>query len=136
MTLAAGTELGPWTVEHVDPDKMKIFAVVLADPNPIHLDPAAAKSAGLGDRVVNQGPASFGYVLNMLREAAPEAFIRDLNVRLTANVFAGDTVHAAGQIDSIEERDGEQVLTCRVWLDVDGGRRALDGTATLVLPKA
>ena len=74
MIMSAGSELGPWTVDHVDPDKMKVFAEVLADPNPIHLDPQAVIDAGLGDRVINQGPASFGYVLNMLHDAAPLFF--------------------------------------------------------------
>jgi 3-hydroxybutyryl-CoA dehydratase len=134
MTLSVGTKLGPWTIEHVDPEKMKTFAVVLADPNPIHLDPEAVKAAGLGDRVVNQGPASFGYVLNMLRDSVPGASIRDFNVRLTANVFGGDTVTAAGEVESIQNVGEDQQATCRVWLDVEGGRRALDGTASLILP--
>jgi len=132
--LQAGSTLGPWTVEHIDPEKMKIFAVVLADPNPIHLDPAAVQAAGLGDRVINQGPASFGYVLNMLRESAPGARIRDLDVRLSSNVLGGDRVTASGEVLEVAEVDGERRLRCSVWLDVDGGRRALQGTATLVLP--
>jgi acyl dehydratase len=134
MTLGPGSDLGPWTIEHVDPEKMKVFAVVLADPNPIHLDPEAVRRAGLGDRVINQGPASFGYVLNMLREAAPGASIRDLNVRLTANVHGGDRVIAAGRVESAAEVEGERRLECSVWLDVEGGRRALQGTATLAIP--
>jgi 3-hydroxybutyryl-CoA dehydratase len=133
MPMSSGTELGPWTVDHVDPAKMKIFAEVLADPNPIHLDPEAVAAAGLGDRVVNQGPASFGYVLNMLREALPGATIRDLDVRLTANVFGGDRVTVAGRVESIEHVGSEQNLTCSVWVDVEGGRRALQGVARLVL---
>jgi 3-hydroxybutyryl-CoA dehydratase len=132
---AVGTALGPWTIEHVDPEKMKTFAVVLADPNPIHLDPEAVKAAGLGDRVINQGPASFGYVLNMLREAFPGAAIRDLNVRLSANVFGGDRVTAAGEVRSNDREGGEERVVCDVWLDVEGGRRALQGTAVLVLPR-
>lgn len=136
MTVEPGTELGPWTVEHVEPEKMKTFAVVLADPNPIHLDPEAVKVAGLGDRVINQGPASFGYVLNMLRDALPGATIRDLNVRLSANVFGGDRVIAGGRVDHVRRDDGDQLVSCSVWLDVDGGRRALQGTATVSLPSA
>jgi 3-hydroxybutyryl-CoA dehydratase len=134
MALEPGAELGPWTVESVDPGKMKTFAVVLADPNPIHLDPEAVRAAGLGDRVINQGPASFGYVLNMLLEAAPGASIRDLRVRLMANVYGGDHVTAGGTVDAVEEADGERRLACSVWLDVEGGKRALQGTATLVSP--
>ncbi|MHB8736479.1 MAG: MaoC/PaaZ C-terminal domain-containing protein, partial [Terriglobales bacterium] len=53
ITLEPGAELGPLTIERIDPEKMKIFAVVLDDPNPIHLDPAAVRAAGLGDRVIS-----------------------------------------------------------------------------------
>jgi 3-hydroxybutyryl-CoA dehydratase len=129
MALEAGTELGPWTIESVDPEKMKLFAVALDDPNPIHLDPEAVKAAGLGDRVINQGPAGLGYLINMLRAAAPGARVQALRVRFTANVFGGDHVVAAGVVDAVE--DGR--ASCRVWLDVSGGKRALAGTATLVL---
>lgn len=131
MALEAGSELGPWIVESVDPEKMKMFAIALDDPNPIHLDPEAVKAAGLGDRVINQGPASFGYVLNMLREAAPGGRVRDLRVRLSANVVSGNRVVAGGLVDSIENGRAH----CRVWLDVTGGKRALTGTATLELPE-
>jgi acyl dehydratase len=130
MAIEAGTQLGPRVIESVDPEKMKTFAVALADPNPIHLDPEAVKAAGLGDRVINQGPAGLGYLLNMLREAVPGAGVEDLKVRFTANVFGGDRVEAAGVVESVT--DGR--ATCRVWLDVTGGKRALSGTATLVLP--
>jgi acyl dehydratase len=103
---------------------------VLDDPNPIHLDPEAVRALGMGDRVVNQGPANFAWVLDMLREAVPGAEILDLKVRLLANVFAEDRVVAAGRVEAVE--DGR--VSCSVWLDVDGGSRAVDGTATLILP--
>jgi 3-hydroxybutyryl-CoA dehydratase len=135
MTPSVGRELGPWRVESIDPERMKVFAVVLADPNPIHLDRAAVRRAGLGERVINQGPASFGYVLNMLRESLPDAILRDLNVRLTTNVFEGDGVTAAGLIEREVVVDGERQLVCQVWLDTDDGRRAVEGTARLALPQ-
>ena len=128
MALEAGTELGPLTIESVSPEHMKTLAVVLDDPNPIHLDPEAVKALGMGDRVINQGPAGVGYVLNMLAAAAPEATVTDLDVRFMANVLGGDKVIAAGMVDAVGD-DG--VATCSVWLDVDGGKRAIDGTATL-----
>jgi 3-hydroxybutyryl-CoA dehydratase len=132
--LDAGSELGPLVIESVSPEAMKALAVLLDDPNPIHLDPAAVKALGMGDRVVNQGPANFAYVLDMLRAAAPGAVIHDLRVRLLANVFGSDRVVAAGRVESASEHDGERHLACSVWLDVSGGARAVDGTATLVLP--
>jgi 3-hydroxybutyryl-CoA dehydratase len=131
MTLAAGSELGPLVIESVSAERMKTLAVVLADPNPIHLDPKAVRALGMGDRVINQGPANFDYVLDMLRAAAPDAEIRGLRVRLLANVRAEDRVTAAGRVESVEDADGERRLSCTVWLDVDGGARAVEGTATL-----
>jgi acyl dehydratase len=132
--LQPGAALGPWVVEHVDPERMKTLAVLLADPNPIHLDADAARRAGLGDRVVTQGPASVGFVLNMLADAVPGATIRDVRVRFTANVHGGDGVVAAGSVQQLEEVDDGRAVRCAVWLDVRDGPRALDGTATLFLP--
>jgi 3-hydroxybutyryl-CoA dehydratase len=114
-------ELGPLVIEAVSAESMKTLAVVLDDPNPIHL---------VGPRPINQGPANVAWMLDMLREAVPGARIRHLEVRLLANVFAGDKVRAAGRVETIE--DGCAV--CSVWLDVVGGARAVDGTATLILP--
>ena len=122
--------LGPLVIESVSAERMKTLAVVLADPNPIHLDPEAVRALGMGDRVVNQGPANFAWVLDMLREALPGAQVLDVKVRFLANVFAGDRVIAAGRVESVEAGRA----TCSVWLDVDGGARAIDGTATLILP--
>jgi acyl dehydratase len=110
---------------------MDVFAEILEDPNPIHLDPTAAAAAGLGERTINQGPANFGYVIDMLRESFPGAAIEDLNVRLLANVCADDRVTAAGRVEATQ--DGR--LQCAVWLDVEGGPRAIEGTATVVLPQ-
>jgi 3-hydroxybutyryl-CoA dehydratase len=130
-----GTQLGPRVIESVSGAAMHDIALVLDDPNPIHLSGEAAAAAGLGDRPVNQGPVNFGYVLDMLREAVPGAVVRDIRVRLLANVFAGDRVTAAGRVESVEpDRDGRFVARCAVWLDVDGGGRAVEGTALLVLP--
>jgi 3-hydroxybutyryl-CoA dehydratase len=126
--VAVGMALGPWTVEFVSPERMKDLAVLLADPNPIHLDPEAVKAVGLGDRVINQGPANCGYVMNMLREAFPDAEIERFEVRFLSNVLGGDRVIAAGEVESVAEGR----VDCRVWLDVDGGARALEGAATLL----
>ena len=130
---AVGDLLGPMTIDRVDPGGLKRLAVLLADPNPIHLDPEAARRAGLGDRVVVQGPASVGYLIDMLLATAPGAELRDLRVRFTANVHGDDRVVAAGRVTEIDEAGGERTLACAVWVDVDGGPRALEGGATLVL---
>ena len=61
-----GTELEPFVVDVVSAEKMKLMAALLHDPNPIHLDAEAVRGLGMGDRVVNQGPANQAYLVNML----------------------------------------------------------------------
>ena len=83
---------------------MKTFAVALADPNPIHLDPEAVKAAGLGDRVINQGPAGLGYLLNMLHEAVPRGERREPQGPLhPPTSTAAIASRAAGVVDSVAD---------------------------------
>ena len=65
------TELPGWKLDHVDPARMKTLALLLADPNPIHLDAAAARRLGVADRQVNQGPSTMAMAANMLLAAFP-----------------------------------------------------------------
>jgi acyl dehydratase len=133
MTIQPGAPLRTRRVPSVSAEAMKTMAVVLADPNPIHLDPAAAKASGLGDRVVNQGPTNLGYVLDMLRENFPSGEIATVSVRFLANVFAGDDVTAGGTVQSVTPIDGGgHRIECDVWLDVAGRGHALAGRATVV----
>jgi 3-hydroxybutyryl-CoA dehydratase len=110
-----------WTRE-VRPEPMVDFSDLLQDPNPIHLDEKAARG-----RVINQGPVNAGYVIAMLRAAYPDARIVRLRLRFLAPVRGGDTVTAGGDVS---DEDGAD-LHCRVWLDIDGGPRAVEGSATL-----
>lgn len=132
--MQVGDPLPAWTVDAVDAEKMKIMAALLCDPNPIHLDAAAVRRLGMGDRVVNQGPVTMGYVQNMLVAwAGGEDRIRALALRLSANVFAGDRVVAGGRVTALREDGGARLADCEVWLDVVDGPRAVHGTATVAL---
>ena len=132
--IAVGTEL-PEKVISVDTEKMKTMAAILNDSNPIHWDVESVKALGMGDRVVNQGPINMAYVMNLLSEWSGGAeHVRRLKVRFMANVFAGDTVRAGGTVTGLREENGERLADLDVWLDVEGGGRALGGLATVVVP--
>jgi acyl dehydratase len=113
---------------------MKAWAGFLRDPNPIHLDPRAVKSKGLGDRVINQGPANLAYVINMLQRAFPGAMIRTLDIRYVDNVFGGEAVEASGKITQLSESAGEIRLACEVVLRAEARGAVISGTATLCVP--
>lgn len=120
-----------WTCDEVNPDKIKLLTLLLGDPNPIHFDEAAVRRLGLGDRVVNQGPANMAMVVNMLTETFPGAKLARLQTRLTGNVHAGDAVRAGGRVLNASTTDGVEKTSCAVWLDVVGNGRVLEGEAEL-----
>jgi 3-hydroxybutyryl-CoA dehydratase len=129
--LTAGAELEPFVVESVSAEAMRTIAALLRDPTPIHFAPEVVARLGMGDRVINQGPANLGYVMNALLAAAPAGRIERVEVRFKANVRAGDRAVAGGVVTELDDA-GERVA-CDVWLDVQDGDRALEGTA-VVLP--
>jgi hypothetical protein len=71
----------------------------------------------------------------MLEEAFPGATVRRVRFRLLANVHGGDSVTAGGEVESTEARPDGRHVRCRVWLDVAGGRRAVEGVAEIVVPR-
>ena len=127
-----GDTLPPFRIPAVDPEAMKTWAVALHDPNAIHLDRAAVAAKGLGDRVINQGPANLAYVINMLRAAFPGGVIRSLDVRYIDNVFEGDDVSAGGTVTAIDDSRA----TCDVWLRAAGRDLVIKGMAVVNLPVA
>jgi 3-hydroxybutyryl-CoA dehydratase len=130
------TELPGWTLDHVDPARMKTLALLLADPNPIHLDADAARRLGVADRPVNQGPSTMAMAANMVLAAFPGARLVSLRTRLLGLVLAGDSVEGGGNILDRKIMDGQELLRCHVHLDVPGRGRVLEAEAVLVLPAA
>jgi len=131
---AVGDALPELHIASVSAEAMKVMAVILDDPNIIHLDAEAVKALGLGDRVINQGPSNSGYVMNMLLDAFPGGRITSFGARFLSNVLGGDAVTASGRVDGMERSDGGTLVHCTAWLTVDPDRRALEATATVLIP--
>jgi 3-hydroxybutyryl-CoA dehydratase len=129
MNLSTGATLPPFMIESVSAEAMKDWAIFLADPNPIHLDVEVVKAKGLGDKVINQGPANVAYVMNMLLAAFPGASIEAMESRFVDNVYAGDRLTAGGTVVAIE--DGK--ARCETWLRADDRDLVISGTATILL---
>jgi acyl dehydratase len=129
MTHAVGDTLPPFTIDAVSAEAMKQWAVFLADPNPIHLDVEVVRAKGLGDRVINQGPANVAYMMNMLMRAFPGGRITSMDSRFLDNVYAGDRATVTGTVTGI---DGNRI-TCEFSLDIDGRGTVNSGSATVEL---
>jgi acyl dehydratase len=125
-----GDAIPPFVVPAVEEDHIRLMALLLRDPNPIHFDLAAVSAAGLGDALINQGAGTMAYALNMLIAwAGSRDAVRRFDCRFVVNVAAGDRVEAGGTVTAVSD-DGRTV-ECEVWVDHADGRRALSGMATV-----
>jgi acyl dehydratase len=132
---AVGDAVPPLRVTDVSADRIKIMALILRDPNPIHFDIDAVRAAGLGDREVNQGGVTMGYVINMLAAwTGSRAAVRTIDCRFSANVFAGDEVRIGGTVTAVRAVGSEHLVDCEVWADREDGTRAVGGRATVAFP--
>jgi acyl dehydratase len=104
---------------------MKVFSLIMDDPNPIHFDPEHTERLGMGAHPVNQGTLNLGYVIDaVLAAVADPARILSTRCRFLGNVLEGDVVTAGGEVTAVV--DG--VVELDVWLDVEGRGRAIAGT--------
>jgi 3-hydroxybutyryl-CoA dehydratase len=127
--LEPGLRLGPLVVDPVDPGAMKVVAILQDDPNPIHWDPTAAARVGLGDRVVNQGPITVSYLLELAsRAAGGHAGVLRLDARFVRTVFAGDRVECCGVVMSVDLAAGTAELELNGAVD---GHPVVSATATI-----
>jgi len=110
----------PGAAEHpgapitVRADEMKLLALLLRDPNPIHLDPDAAAAVGLGHACVNQGPANLAYALTHVTAQHPGATLTAFDARFRATVVAGDVVTPVAGDDgsfALRHADGRDAVT-------------------------
>ena len=127
-----GGEIPPWMIDCVDAARMKTMAAILRDPYPVHWDRAGNERAGLGPRLINQGPLNVGYLANMLMAWAGPTCVRRLTVAFADRVHDGDAVTARGAVTATETDETEHRLTCEIWLERDG-RRVVTGTAIVAV---
>lgn len=134
MTARVGDALPEFRFGPVDPDFMAAWAVILKDPNPIHLDVAAVKAMGLGTRRINQGPINLAYLINGVLRAFPAGAIECVTSRFIGNVVEGDLVAVTGTVTSVESLPVGMLVSCDLVLSVEGRGVAVTGTARVRLP--
>lgn len=129
-----GTTIPSIVVTDVRAEDIAVMALILRDPNPIHFDRDAVAASGLGDRFVNQGGSTMAYVMNLLVAwAGSRAAIRSIRCSFVGNVLVGDDVEVGGTVTAVTSSEDDQVVECEVWAEVVGGRRAIVGTASVLL---
>jgi acyl dehydratase len=132
MDVNVGDVVPDWSMDRVDPARMRTMAAILRDPYPVHWDREANERIGLGGRVINQGPLNLGYIVNMLQAWAGAGSVRRLTVSFGAPVLDEDHVIAKGRVSEVVDVDGERRAVCEVWLERDG-QPVVQGTAVVAV---
>lgn len=113
--------LEPFTWE-VTREQISAYAEASGDRNPIHLDDAAARAAGLPG-VIAHGMLGMAHLANfVVAYAGDPRRLRRLRCRFSGMVLPGDTITFTGQVSgeeaglirlelSAENQRGERVLT-------------------------
>ncbi|MGW4339974.1 MaoC family dehydratase [Rhodococcus koreensis] len=128
-----GSILSPLSIDGISSEKMKVLALLLGDPNPIHFDINAVRELKVADQVVNQGPSSIALIYNLIETNYPNSHVRKLSVRLSGNVLAGDSVDASGTVTNVCADSGDTVVTADVSLAVAGRGTVISGAAEIVV---
>lgn len=112
--------------------RMIAYAGATWDWARLHYDPAYVAERKLPAPVID------GQMLGALLSEAlldwlgPRAFIRKLNFRLRAMVFAGDTVRCEGEVTALATEEAHRLVTVAQRVSVSG-RVVADGTAVVQL---
>lgn len=130
--VTVGTQLPVWRVEAVSAEKMKVLALLLRDPNPIHFDVSAARRTGMS-ALVNQGPSNMAMLVNAVLEAFPGGRLTALSMRLTGRVLAGEAVEVHGEVTRVGHEVDAVRVVCTVRLLAEQ-TLVLQGEAELLLP--
>lgn len=130
--IEAGDTIPAWRVETVDAEHMKVLALLLGDPNPIHFDVGAARSAGVS-RQINQGPSNMAMLVNALRLAFPAGRLVSIDFRLSGRVVAGQAAQVEGEVVDVRSSSDGDVVACSARLVVEGAT-VMHARAEIVVP--
>lgn len=119
----------PDLVKRVTQEQINAYADVSGDHNPIHLDPAVARSVGL-EGTIAHGMLSMAFLGQTLTDwlaSQPDraGWVRRLRVRFQAMVRPGDTLTCSGAMGA-GASDGQRV---ELWINNQRGERVVTGDA-------
>ncbi|MDQ0467258.1 MaoC family dehydratase [Labrys wisconsinensis] len=124
---APGEMLAPLRIGPITAGRVEAFAQASGDRNPIHVDAAAARRAGLEAAPV-PGMQLVAFMHEAVSRSRPGVAITALSTRFLAPVAVGDSVEISGRIVKVDAAGA----VMRLFLRDGSGALASVGEATLV----
>jgi 3-hydroxybutyryl-CoA dehydratase len=119
---------------HVDDARIRAFADVSGDHNPVHLDDAHAAGTRFGGRVAH-GMLTAAFFSSVIANdlPGPGTIYLGQTLRFTAPVRPGDDVRCEVVVTALDPARGRATLTTRAHV---GDTLVADGEAKVLLPTA
>lgn len=122
--LAVGTPLPPRPPVAFDAACVAAYAAASGDRNPIHLDPQAARRAGLDGPIVH-GMLMMGQIEAAVRAWLPGHCLRRLETRFTRPLAVGGTLDIAARVVRVSGDAGGAITLRLVLRDGDAAILAI-----------
>jgi len=112
----------------VTPERVRMYAEITGDRNPLHFDEAFAAGTPFG-RLVAHGGFATGILHALVAEdmPGPGTVFLSQNWKFTAPVYIGDTITARAEVTDVHER--KPVCALRIRVDRQDGETVLEGEA-------
>ncbi|MBI2872681.1 MAG: dehydratase [Chloroflexi bacterium] len=121
-------------VKHPTTQQLVKYAGASGDYYQIHYDKDYALSNDLPGVIVH-GALKNAFLGQLLTDwIGEEGTLRHLSVQYRSMDVPGDTLTCKGRVTGKEEKDGEHLVHCDIWLENGKGEKTTPGTATVALP--
>ncbi|MCX5555753.1 MaoC/PaaZ C-terminal domain-containing protein [Streptomyces sp. NBC_00038] len=130
-----GAELPELLPEQIDRATLAAFAESYGDPNPIHLDPQAARAAGLDD-VIAHGMLSMALLGRLLVEWAPVEDVLSFRASFTAVTTVPARLRCTARVKAIETVAGGRAARLALAVRRVDGPLTVRGEALVRIPAA
>lgn len=121
----------PWVEKAIDQERIWSWARLSGDFNRLHVDPEYARQTRFKGAIAH-GPMSLAFLNELMMRCFDEAWPqggRLTDVRFVAPIRPGDRIRIGGTVMEISEKDGEEWVECEVFIEKDGGEKAVIGRA-------
>lgn len=126
--IAVDQEIGPLTLPPIDRLALALYCGASHDHNPIHVDPDAARRAGLDD-VIAHGMLSMAYLGRLLMAWAPQRQLRSFSCRFIGMMHVGDVPVLTGAVSEKRSEGGETLVRVALTIrDAAGNDKAVGET--------
>ncbi|MBI1386103.1 MAG: dehydratase [Rhizobiales bacterium] len=130
--ISVGDTIGPMRLPPVDRLTLALYCGASNDHNPIHVDPDAARRAGLED-VIAHGMLSMAYVGRLITSWVPQERVRSFKCRFVGMMKLGEEPELTGTVREKHASGDEKLVLLALSLSTRGGGEKVRAEALIEL---